>query len=344
MSDHHPMTMKDIARHFGVSVATVSRALAGNAHISEGRRAAIQAYAREHHFRPNAMAGSLRNQSAYPQRVIGVVVPKLVHEYFPTVLAGIEAVATRRGYRIVVACDDERYESEVRICRDFAENNVCGVIVSQAKDTTSYEHFQELIDQGIPLVFYDRICTGIEASRVVADDYAGAFAAVSHLVATGCRRIAYYNAPINLEISKNRFNGYKDALLRAGIGFDEALVFACDNRADAERLTPSVLGMERRPDAFFAVCDDAAIGILHATKRLGLRVPDDVSICGFANGYQATACDPMLTTVDQRGEQVGQEAATILIGQLEGTLPRDKAQRRVVRTQLIVRGTTRQPH
>ena len=95
MSDHHPMTMKDIARHFGVSVATVSRALAGNAHISEGRRAAIQAYAREHHFRPNAMAGSLRNQSAYPQRVIGVVVPKLVHEYFPTVLAGIEAVATR---------------------------------------------------------------------------------------------------------------------------------------------------------------------------------------------------------------------------------------------------------
>ena len=99
--------------------------------------------------------------------------------------------------------------------------------------------------------------------------------------------------------------------------------------------------MENRPDGFFAVNDDTAIGILYTAKRMGLHVPDDVSICGFTNGQRAVACDPMLTTVEQRGVMVGEEAANILIGHVEGAIPRDKMERRVVRTRLIIRGTTR---
>ena len=336
-----PLTMKDIAKEFGTSVATVSRALKDSPRISAERRAAIQQYAREHNFAPNMIAESLRNTRVKAIKVIGVIIPEFTHFYFSSVLSGIEEEASARGYRIMVAQSNEQYEREVKICQSFFENKVCGIIVSQAKDTQQYDHFQRLIDAGVPLVFYDRICTGLNASRVVVDDYMGAFNAVSHLVETGCRRVAFYGSPLTLEISKNRFNGYKDALLKHGIRPDEQLMHICDNRADAEAITPDILRMENRPDGFFAVNDDTAIGILYTAKRMGFRVPDDISICGFTNGQRAVACDPMLTTVEQRGVRVGEEAANILIGHVEGTIPRDKMERRIVRTRLIIRGTTR---
>lgn len=115
----------------------------------------------------------------------------------------------------------------------------------------------------------------------------------------------------------------------------------CDNREDAERVTPAVLESDNRPDAFFAINDDTAIGIMYTAKRMGLRVPDDISVCGFTNGQRAVACDPMLTTVEQNGYEVGRLAADILIGKAEGRIPVDKVEKRVVRTRLIVRGTTK---
>ncbi len=333
--------MKDIARELGISVATVSRALKDSPRISLERRQLIQQYAREHNFTPNLIAESLRNSKVKPQKLIGVIVPNFVHYYFASVLSGIEEEATSQGYRLLVATSQENYEREVRICQSFYENKVCGIIVSQAKDTQQYDHFQRLMDAGLPLVFYDRICTGVNASRVVVDDYMGAYNAVSYLIENGCRRIAFYGSPMTLEISKNRFNGYKDALLKHGMAFDEHIMRICDNRADAEAVTPEILKMDVPPDGFFAINDDTAIGIMYTAKRMGFQVPDDIQICGFTNGYRAIACDPMLTTVEQRGVKVGEEAADILIGHVEGAIPLGRAVRRVVRTRLVIRGTTK---
>lgn len=333
--------MKDIARDLGVSVATVSRALKDSPRISEEKRKQIQEYAREHNFFPNVIAETLRKSRVQPNKVIGVIVPQFVHYYFSCILTGIEEEASRRGYRIMVAQSDERYEREVKICQSFYANKCCGIIVSMAKNTTKYDHFQKLIDMGIPLVFYDRICTGVNASRVVVDDYMGAFTAVTHLIDTGCRKIGYYGMPGSMEIGKNRYNGYRDALLKNGLKPNPEWMKECDNRADAEVITPEILSQPNHPDAFFAVNDDTAIGILYSAKRMGFNVPDDISICGFTNGQRAVACDPMLTTVEQRGVMVGEEAANILIGQVEGSLPLDKVEKRVVRTRLVIRGTTR---
>jgi len=341
MNEQSVLTMKDIARELGISVATVSRALRDSPRISEERRRMVQQYARDHNFSPNVLAESLRHSRVQPSHVIGVIVPEFTHYYFSSVLTGIEEAAMARGYYIMVALSNEQYEREVRICEMFHRQKVCGVIVSQAKDTRRYDHFQKLIDSQMPIVFYDRICTGIDASRVVVDDYMGAFTAVQHLIETGCRRIAFYGAPMQLEISKNRFNGYKDALLKRGLPYDEHLVRICDNRQDAELITPDLFDGDYYPDAFFAVNDDTAIGILYTVKRMGLRVPEDISICGFTNGQRAVACDPMLTTVEQRGQRVGEEAAEILIDKVEGHLPMDSVEKRIVRTRLIIRGTTR---
>lgn len=341
MAEKTTLTMKDIARELGISVATVSRALKNSPRISAERRAAIQQYAREHNFTPNMIAESLRHSRVQPLKVIGVIIPELAHYYFSSILSGIEEEASARGYRIMVAQSNEQYEREVKICQSFYENKVCGIIVSQAKDTHQYDHFQRLIDSGVPLVFYDRICTGVNASRVVVDDYMGAFNAVSHLIETGCTRIAFYGSSMTLEISKNRYNGYKDALLKHGIQPNQELIRFCDNRTDAEAITPEILSTGNPPNGFFAVNDDTAIGILYTAKRMGFRVPEDISICGFTNGQRAVACDPMLTTVEQRGIKVGGEAVDILIGHVEGTIPLDKAEKRIVRTRLIIRGTTR---
>ena len=341
MTEKSTYTMKDIARELGVSVATVSRALKDSPRISQEQRERIKIFAREHNFYPNAIAESLRRSKTRPSTLIGVIIPQINHFYFSSILAGIEEQASVRGYTVAVAQSGEQYEREVRICESFMHSRVCGVIVSQAKDTKRYDHFQELLDKNIPLVFYDRICTGMNTNRVVVDDYMGAFKAVSHLIETGCQRIAFYGSPMQLEISKNRYNGYRDAILRHGLQVDDSLRYFCDCRADAEELTPEVMEREDRPDAFFAVNDDTAIGILYTVKRLGYSVPEDISICGFTNGERAIACEPMLTTVEQRGYMVGEEAVDILVNQVEGITPMDRVEKKVVRTRLVVRGTTR---
>lgn len=335
------ITMKDIARELGVSVATVSRALKDSPRISTKQKERIKTFAREHNFYPNLTAEKLRHNRVRPSNIIGVIIPQIAHYYFSTILSGIEKQARIRGYNIIVAQSEERYDLEKIICEHFIENRVCGIIVSQAKDTVKYDHFEKLNQMGIPVVFYDRICTGINANRVVVDDYMGAFTAVTHLIETGCRRIAFYGASMNLEISKNRYNGYRDALLRHGLKADSSLEFICDNREDAEEITPKVLKRHDRPDAFFAINDDTAIAILYTAKRMGLKVPEEVSICGFTNGERAVACEPMLTTVEQRGHMVGEEAVDVLVAHVEGLLPKGKVEKKVVRTRLVVRGTTR---
>lgn len=340
MNDNN-ITMKDIARALNTSVATVSRALSNSQSISKERREAIQQYAREHNFTPNILAKDLRNTKIKPAKIIGLILPEVIHYYFATVLDGVEEEARRRGYRVIVGQSHESYEREKELCHAFYESRVCGIIVSLAKDTKDYQHFRELQASGLPLIFFDRICHGINASRVVVDDYNGAYNAVSYLVKTGCKRIAFFGSPMHLEISKNRYNGYKDALQQNGLPLDEKLVRICDNREDAERVTPELLLLEQRPDAFFAINDDTAIGILRVVKRSGLRVPDDVSIFGFSDGFRSRASDPQLTSVNQRGQEVGREAVDILISEVEGTLPADKVNKRIVRTEIVIRGTTR---
>ncbi len=333
------MTMKDIAKALGISTATVSRALNNNESISLKRRQEIQQYAEEHNFLPNAIAESLRNNKVAPTKIIGVIVPQFVHYYFSTILSGIEKEAELNGYRIMVAQSEELYEKEVKICRSFARMHVCGVIVSQAKDTVNYDHFTKMTESGIPLVFYDRICTGLNTSRVVVDDYAGAYNAVSYMIKRGCRNIAFFGGPMNLEISKNRYNGYRDALLKHGIKPDENLKFICDNEINAEAIIPHVLNSPNRPDGLFAVNDETAIGAMRTAMNIGVKVPEDFSVCGFTNTFLSHVYG--LTTVEQRGEQVGREAVRILISEVEGLVPEDHIEKRVVGTKLIVRNSTK---
>ncbi len=331
------ITIKDIARELGVSPSTVSRALKNNPDISEETRNMVHDYAKQHNYKPNAMALNLRTNRS---NTIGVIIPQLVHHFFSCVLSGIEEIGSKAGYNILIAQSNERYDNEKKIIQSFQTARVCGVISSLAKDTSEFDHYQELIDNNIPIVFYDRICPNIKTGRVVVDDYAGAFSAVEYMIQTGCKRIFFYSADAHLEISKNRRNGFLDAMRKYKIPVDNNMIKQCDTREHAIAITPDILERDDRPDGFFAINDETAAGILYACKIAGLRVPDDVSICGFTDGAIAQNTDPKLTTVEQHGQEVGRSAIQLLLEKLKGETD-FKTNNKIVRTNLVVRGTTK---
>jgi len=339
MNNKTQITIKDIAKALNVSPSTVSRALKNNPDISEETRNTINKYAREHNYKPNELAMNLRTSRS---NTIGVIIPQFVHHFFSCVLDGIEEVASKAGYNIIIAQSNEEYSREVKIVHSFLAARVCGVITSLAKDTSRYEHYQELLDNNIPIVFYDRICTGINTERVVVDDYAGAFSAVEYMIQTGCKRILFYSAPLHLEISKNRKNGYLDAMRRYKVPVDDSMIKICDTREQAIAITPAILESSNRPDGFFAINDETASGILYSCKLANLKIPEDVSICGFSDGIIAQTTDPKLTTVEQHGKEVGESAIHLLIDRLENKNPEEKKSgNRIVKTNLVVRGTTK---
>jgi DNA-binding LacI/PurR family transcriptional regulator len=331
------ITIKDIARELNISPSTVSRALKNHPDISQNTKDAVNKYAKDFNYRPNALALSLRTSK---NNTIGVIVPEINNYFFSSVLSGIEEIANLEDFNLVLCQSGENYEKEVRDTQALVAARVSGVLASLCKHTTNYDHFQDVVDNDIPLVFFDRICIDINTDRVVVDDYAGAFAAVEYLIQTGCKRIAFYSSPFQLEISKNRKNGYLDALRKYGLTVDESLIRVCDTREEAIIITPDILDSPNRPDGFFAINDHCAAGILYAVKLAKLRVPQDISIMGFSDGELARACDPMLSTVEQHGYEMGKHAASLLLDKING-ITHGQYTNKIVRTNLIIRGTTR---
>jgi len=331
------ITIKDIGRALNISPSTVSRALKNHPDISQNTKDAVNKYAKDFNYKPNSMALNLRMSK---NNTIGVIVPEINNYFFSSILSGIEQVANEDDFNVILCQSSENYEKEVRDTEALIAARVSGVLASLSKHTTNYDHFQEIIDSDIPLVFFDRICIGIATDRVVVDDYAGAFAAVEYMIQSGCKRIAFYSSPFHLEISKNRKNGYMDALRKYGLTVDDTLIKVCDTREEAIIITPEILDKPNRPDGFFAINDHCAAGILYAVKLAKLKIPDDISIFGFSDGELAKACDPMLSTVEQHGYEMGKHAAKLLLDKINGTT-HGQYTNKMVRTNLIIRGTTR---
>ena len=332
------ITIKDIAKALSISPSTVSRSLTDHPDISKETKELVNAYAKEHHYKPNALASGLRTSH---NKTIGVIIPQIVHFFFSSVLSGIEDEAEKGGYRVIISQSNESYDREVKGATAMLETRVCGVLASVAKTTTVYDHFQDLIDRNIPVVFFDRICTGILTDRVVVDDYAGACSAVDYLIQTGCKRIVFFGSPSHLPISNNRRMGYEDALRKNKLTVDPELIMICDNFSDALSLTPKLLSLPNPPDAFFTVNDETAIGVMTAVKAFGLKIPEDVSVCGFTNSSLTEVCDPLLSSVDQHGYDLGATAIRLLIDRLEGKGDNKKIVNKIIKTNLVVRKSTR---
>ncbi|HUI33107.1 MAG: LacI family DNA-binding transcriptional regulator [Dysgonamonadaceae bacterium] len=332
------ITLKDIAKALNLSASTVSRAMKNNPAISAETRELVQNFARKHKYKPNILAMQLRTKR---NTTIGVIVPEIVHYFFSTVLAGIQAEAEKENYNILICQSNEDYKKEIKCVQTLLDARVSGILASQSKTTKEYDHFQEIVDNNVQLVFFDRICTGINTDKVVVDDYEGALKAVDYLASTGCKRIAFLGSDSDLPISNNRRMGYESALRKHKIKVIKSLIKECDTRELAQKIIPDMLNESNTPDAFFCINDEVAAYCLQAVKAVGFRVPEDISICGFTNGYLTEVTEPTLTSVDQHGFEMGITAARLLIDRIEGKETKKGVVSKLIKTELVLRNSTR---
>lgn len=332
------VTIKDIAKILGISVSTVSRALKDHPDISADTKREVQALARKLNYSPNVIALSLRNKKTF---LIGVIIPEIIHHFFSCVISGVEQIANQNGYNVVIFQSSEQYEREKSICQSIINSRIDGVLISMSKNTQKADHFRELQQAGIPLVFFDRICGDMDTDRVVVDDFNGAYAAVKHLISGGCRRIAHLSAPQTMQIAQKRQTGYLQALRDAHLPIDENLIIQCDNQTDAMIVGEQLMRRENKPDGIFAVNDLTAAGAMYAIKHMGYKVPEDVAICGFTDGLVSTLTDPTLTTVEQHGDKMGEIATELLLRRINAGDELIPTTTKVIKTNLIIRGSTR---
>lgn len=331
------VTIKDIARELGISPSTVSRALKDHPDISSNTKKAVNELAEKMNYSPDPIALSLKGGKS---RIIGVVVPAIIHYFFSTVIKGIENVASRAGYNVMVCNSNESIEAERKNIDALLSSRVEGILISVAKATDKADHIQKVKEAGVPLVFFDRALPGMEVDSVTVDDEEGAYQAVKHLLRTGCRRILHLSAPPHMEISRNRKNGYLRALKEFDIEPDSSCIIQCDSEEKAEKLIPSFFEKENIPDGIFATNDITAATTMRIAKRYGKKVPEDISIVGFTNGQISNLTDPALSSVEQFGQEIGKQATTLLLNRLnseEYFSPVNK----VIPTEFVKKGSTR---
>jgi DNA-binding LacI/PurR family transcriptional regulator len=333
------ITIKDIASQLNISVSTVSRALRNHPDISTETKKRVIDTANELDYHPNAIAQSLkRNRSS----LIGVIVPQVKHDFFATVMSGIADVAYNAGYAVMIFQSNETYEREVLNVRAAMAQRAAGFLVSISKATENYDHFLQLIEKDIPIVFFDRGCDKIPVSQVVVDDYNGAFELVSHLIECGYHRIAHLAGPEYLSIAKQRMCGYQDALKKAGIPYDESLiVYGGLNEEDGlngfDRL---IIERGQHPDAIFAATDPVAYGVFMRCREHHYKIPDDIALAGFSDSNIASLLDPPMTSVRQPTYEIGREAMKVLHNLIQDKHRTYQLKKYVLKTELIIRAST----
>lgn len=330
-------TIKDIAQHLQISAATVSRALRDHPNISKERKASVWKLARELNYQPDSVAQSLKRGST---QTIGVIVPAIKYHFFSEALDGIEEVAFKSGYTVLVCKSNESHDREVVNAETLASKRVAGIIVSLAQDSRGSDHFANLMQRNMPVVFFDRVPEKLKAPKVIGDDYEAAFALTEHLIGRGYRRIAHLAGPEALLISRRRLKGYLDALKKHRMPQSQDYVIYGgleeeDGRRDAARL----LALRTRPDAVFAVNDPVALGIYQACKDAGVRIPQDLAVAGFSDNPISALLTPPLTTVAQPAYELGVAAAKMLLERIREGKPA-KSELEICSSRLILRGST----
>lgn len=335
----HQTTITDIAKELGISKSTVSRALTGHASVRPETKKAVLALAEKLDYQRNMHAISLITNKS---NTIGIIVPEFSSSFFPQVILGAQEAAKKAGYNVIISQSNELYETEVANTKVMLENQVDGVMISMTKETKNYDHFKIFQRKGIPIVFFNRICEEMIVPKVIVDDYTGAFNAVEHLIKTGKKRIAHLAGPDSLLISRNRLNGYLDALRKHNLPIDQDLIITYDlTTTKVKMYIKYLLDLDRPPDGLFAINDPTAIEAIQVIKAKKLRIPQDIAVVGFSNEYASAFLDPSLSTIAQPVQEIGRSAAEMLIAQVKNDVSEWKAVTKVLNTELIIRNSSR---
>ncbi len=308
-------TISDIAKELNTTAATVSRALSDHPRISAETKRSVHLTATKLNYKRNRVASSLRLGKTH---LIGVIIPSAEINFFGSVVHGIETIANLHGYNVVLYQSNETREYEEKGIETFLSARVDGILVSLAKGTFDYSHFEHIKKRGVPLVLFDRTNDELGIDSVVIDDYKGAYMATEHLISKGYRRIAHIAGPQHLKNFHERIRGYAAALQGNGMVMDESLVWHGNVSIESGREgARHLLSLPEPPDAIFATEDFTALGAIKEIKERGIIIPGEMGIIGFANEQFGEHITPTLSTIDQQTIQMGKSALNLLIDLIE---------------------------
>ena len=327
------VSLKDLAKELEVSISTVSRALRNHPDISPDLTEKIKRLALKRNYSPNPLAmGLLRQQT----NMIGVIVPDLVTHFFASIIFGIESAAKENGYYIIIASSNESYQKEAEAVKNLLNTRVDGIIACLSQETERFDHFERILNNEIPLVFFDRVCETLNTPAVTVDGNEAVKKIIHHLHQNGCKRIAYISGPNYLNISKNRKKGYLQGLKECNLRYDPELFLECNlNPLEAKIATEKLLNLPQTPDAIFGINDTVIFAAMKEIKRRGLKIPADIALVGFTDEFHATVVDPPLTSVVHPTYRMGEEATHLFLKARERV--RSFSQQVILQTELVIR-------
>ncbi|TCO07248.1 LacI family DNA-binding transcriptional regulator [Natronoflexus pectinivorans] len=307
-------TIIDIAKALGVTPSTVSRALSGSVRVSVATRKKVEEKAEELGYQPNVMASSLRRGKS---DTIGMLVPRVNRHFFSHVISAVEQILNPAGYNLLICQSYERLYNEKLALQALLKNRVAGIIMSHSMETGNFDHIKSITNENIPLIQFDRASATVAGPRIINDNFSGAYMAVKHLIKSGYKRIAHLTGALSVNVYSERYRGYRYALEEACLPLLEEYVLeeAITKETGFERTRQLLETTET--DAIFCAGDFSAIGAIQAIQSLGMKVPDDIGVVGFANEPFAELLTPKLTTVEQNAYDVGNKAARALIKIIE---------------------------
>ncbi|MBA4055816.1 MAG: LacI family transcriptional regulator [Marivirga sp.] len=328
-------TIHDIARKLNITASTVSRALNDNPRISEATKKAVQKAAEKLNYQPNHIAAALRNGKS---NIIGIIVPNVDRSFFSSVVRGIEEIANKARYNVMICQSYDSYEKEVANVNALLSARVDGIIASYAKDTKNFDHFLKAKERGMPIILFDRSNDELEVSHVVADDFLGAFKATEHLIQQGCKRIAHFTNISAISIYKDRFRGYKEALIKHGLPYNDSLVIKSNLQLeDGRESMLQLLGLKNMPDGVFSASAFGILGALQVLKEKAINVPEEIALIGFSNEPYTSFTQPALSAVDQHSMRMGNAAAEIFLEEVSDDDKKFMVKKIVLKPELIIR-------
>ncbi len=310
-------TLKSIADTLGLSISTVSRALSDHYAISEETKMAVRTLAEKLNYKVNTFALGLKKRRS---NSIGIIVPDLAHHYFSSIISGVQQVLFKQGFSLLICQSNESEEQERKILNTLISSQVDGILISVAKSTHDYSHYESAIDNGVPVVFFDRICEELKqkASSVSLDDHNSIYLATKSLLAMGRRRIAILYAPQSLNIGRNRLKGYKDALLHEAVEVDQNLIIETDMTVEnSQYITYQLLALRNRPDAILVTSGLATIGCLLALKEKGFEPDKEIKVAGILADIFPGYKEKGLLRMYPPTNQMGIASAELLISQIK---------------------------
>lgn len=333
-------TLKQIAKELGVSVSTVSKALNDSPEISNLTKIKIQEFARLKNYKPNIMALNLKNRKT---KTIGVIIPNILNSFFAKVFSGIEKVADQMGYHVITCISNESIKKEINTLQMLSNGTIDGFILSiseESQKNNDFRHFSEIINDGTPIVMFDRVTDEVNCDKVIVDDFESAIDATQYLINIGCRKIALFSSIDNLSVGKLRAKGFFKALENNNITVDDKLTIQTESIGDFDRKA-NVLFNENKIDGIFALDEHSAVSAVKMGLRWKYKIPENLSIIGFADGVWSRRLTPSLSTVSQHGPEIGEAAARMLIAKLENKEEEYSYKTQIIKTELRHRESSR---